>query len=132
MTKQNRDNGKKEREREKIVSSYSLYLSIIRRLSCFLNWYIFGLSFILSGRVFHMFTPLTDMHMCFRSMRAPDCRRFPLLLKLYLVPLSLNHFCMLLGSNLFLALYIIWAVLKSTRSRNLSDCNFKNKLFVCS
>ena len=84
------------------------------------------------SKPFHKITPQIGMHILLTVVLTLSCFKYRFPLKLYPPSLSMNNVCNFLGSRLFLALYMICAVLNVTRSVNFSVCDFKNNTLVCS
>jgi len=93
---------------------------------------IFLLSLMSSVKIFHCFTPQTEMFMLFRVVWAIGCLKLHLPLRSYSPSLSLNVLWKLPGCKLWFALYRMCAVLNSTKSLNVSERDFKNSALVCS
>ncbi len=106
-----------------------LYLSIILDLYMFLNLPSVSHIFISISRLFHRLTPCTDIRLCFTFVLIFIFSNMDAPLSSY----RLTLFCKSLWTQVagfFFTLYIICTVLKSTKSLNLSACEFMNNLFV--
>ena len=113
------------------LSSFS-YFSKKVFLYILLNWIMLVLCFNSCSKPFHKITPQIVILILLRVVLTLSCLKCRFPLKLYPPSLSMNSVFNCIGSRLFLALYMICAVLNWTRSVNFNMCDFKNNTLVCS
>ena len=87
--------------------------------------------FISSLQLFHRLTPFVVIQWSFALVLTNCFLNIHLPLKSYLLSLLWNNLWMLFGNCWFISLYMIWIVLKSTRSLNFSAFSLMKSLLVC-
>ena len=94
----------------------NLYLSIILDVYIFLNVFIELQFFNSLSRLFHILTPMADMHLSFIFILDLVLLYMAVPLRSYRLSLAWNRLWMQTGRRWLCALYIRSAVFKSTRS----------------